>query len=267
VHPTVAELAEDTAAHVLPRPGFETVDRDEFFFEAGRHRASMQRLRLRDVEAAVAWTRAECVSRAITRCEWWVGWSAAPRNLAERLVDLGFVPDDEEATLTGMSIDHEPPDAPQVEVRRIETLEHQLAALEVDWDVWNLPESERVSRRSYERERFDPNGTVHHFAASEDDTPVGFGRAIDMHGGVALMGGAVLPSARGRGIYRALVAARWQHAAARRTPLLVVQAGHMSAPVLDGLGFQRHGELQLYVDPEVTNASGKEGARLRLERR
>ena len=57
MEPTVAELAEDAAAHVLPRPGFETIDRDEFFFEAGRHRASMQRLRLVDVEAAVAWAR------------------------------------------------------------------------------------------------------------------------------------------------------------------------------------------------------------------
>ena len=63
MEPTVAELAEDAAAHVLPRPGFETIDRDEFFFEAGRHRASMQRLRLDDVEATVAWAREECARR------------------------------------------------------------------------------------------------------------------------------------------------------------------------------------------------------------
>jgi hypothetical protein len=29
----------------------------------------------------------------------------------------------------------------------------------------------------------------------------------------------------------------------------------MSAPVLDGLGFQRHGELALYVDPDVATVS------------
>jgi GNAT superfamily N-acetyltransferase len=245
---TVAELAEDTAAHVLPRPGFETIDRDDFFFEAGRHRASMQRLRLADVEAAVAWARSECVRRGVARCEWWVGWSASPVDLAGQLVGLGFVPDDEEATLTGMSIDYEPPAAPGIDVRRIETLEEQLAALEVDWDVWNLPEAERASRRDYEHERFDPNGTVHHFAVYEDDRPVGFGRAIDMDAGVALMGGAVLPAARGRGVYRALVHARWLHAVARETPLLVVQAGRMSSPVLTGLGFRSHGVLELFVD-------------------
>jgi len=252
VEPTVAELAEDTAAHVLPRPGFETIDRQEFFFEAGRHRASMQRLRLGDVEATVSWAREECARRKVSRCEWWVGWSATPGGLAERLVDVGFVPDDEEATLTGMSTGNEPPPAPHVEVRRIETIEQQLAALEVDWHVWSLPEADRVSRRAYEHERFDPNGTVHHFAAYEHDRPVGFGRAIDMDAGVALMGGAVLPAARRGGVYRGLVHARWQHAVARGTPLLVVQAGHMSEPVLTGLGFRSHGVLQLFVDPLVT---------------
>jgi GNAT superfamily N-acetyltransferase len=253
VEPTVAELAENTAAHVLPRPGLETVDQDEFFFEAGRFRASMQRLRLGDVEAAVAWARDECARRRVTRCEWWIGWNATPSDLAEQLVALGFVPDDEEATLTGMSIDRAPPVAPNVEVRRIETLEQHLAALEVDWEVWNLPEAERASRREYEHERFDPNGTVHHFAAYADGRPVGFGRAIDMDAGVALMGGAVLPEARGRGVYRALVHARWEHAVARGTPLLVVQAGHMSEPVLAGLGFRSHGVLRLFTDPGVAS--------------
>ena len=253
--PTVAELAEDTAAHVLPRPGFETIDRDAFFFEAGRHRASMQRLRLDDVDGAVAWAREECVRRGVARCEWWVGWSATPRDLAKQLLGRGLVPDDEEATLTGMSIDREPPAARHVEVRRIETMEQQLAALEVDWDVWELPEEERVKRRSYEHERFDPNGTVHHFAAYEEERPVGFGRAIDMDAGVALMGGAVLAAARGRGVYRALVHARWQHAVARGTPLLVVQAGRMSQPVLAGLGFERHGTIQLFMERYASASS------------
>jgi len=69
-----------------------------------------------------------------------------------------------------------------------------------------------------------------------------------MDAGVALMGGAVLPAVRGRGVYRALVHARWEHAVARGTPLLVVQAGRMSAPVLTGLGFRSHGTIRLFVD-------------------
>jgi GNAT superfamily N-acetyltransferase len=89
---------------------------------------------------------------------------------------------------------------------------------------------------------------VHHFAALLDGRRVGFGRAIDMPTAVALFGGAVLPEARGRGVYRALVHARWEHAVARGTPTLVVQAGPMSAPVLAGVGFERHGEISLFMD-------------------
>src|SRR5947208_2687812 len=82
---------------------------------------------------------------------------------------------------------------------------------------------EERARRSLEVERFVEDDVAHHWAAYDDGRPVGFGRAVDMDGGVALMGGAVLPDARGRGVYRALVHARWEHAVARDTPLLVVQ--------------------------------------------
>jgi GNAT superfamily N-acetyltransferase len=259
VEPSLAELAEDTAVHLLPRPGFELLHRGDLVFEAGKHRASVQRLRLGDVEGAVAWVRCECARRRVARCEWWVGWSATPRNLPRRLLELGLVPDDEEATLTGMSSDREPPAAAHVDVRRIQTLEEQLAALEVDWEVWGLPEPERASRRAHEQERFDPDGSVHHFAAYEDGRPVGFGRAIDMDRCVALMGGAVLPELRGHGVYRALVHARWQHAVARSTPLLVVQAGQMSEPVLGRLGFRSHGVLHLFMDPGVASGHGDDG--------
>ena len=58
--PTLEELAEDTAVHLLPRAGFDQIDRGSYFFEAGPLRAAVQRIRLGDVEAAVAWTRDEC---------------------------------------------------------------------------------------------------------------------------------------------------------------------------------------------------------------
>jgi GNAT superfamily N-acetyltransferase len=253
---TLEELAEDTAVHLLPRGGFEMTDRGTFMFEATAVRAAVHRLRLADVDGAVAWTRDECARRGIRRCEWWVGWSARPSDLVAQLQARGFVPDDEQATLTGMTCDREPPAAPHVDVRRIMTIDEQLAALAVDWEVWGVDEAERARQAEAEPRRFDPHGTVHHFAAFADGRPVGFARAIDMDDGVALMGGVVLPEHRGRGVYRALVRARWAHAAARGTPLLVVQAGSMSAPVLDGLGFRRHGDLHLLMDPGVTSRHG-----------
>src|SRR5258705_5328487 len=142
----------------------------------------------------------------------------------------------------------ETPPASHVEVRPIENAAQYLEAVAVDWEVWQVAEDERERRRASEVDRFDAEhaaGTAHHWAAFDDGRAVGFGRGVDMEGGVALMGGAVLPEARGRGVYRALVRARWDHAAVGGTPLLVVQARPMSGPLLDGLGLQRHGEVLL----------------------
>lgn len=246
--PSPAELAEDTLAYARPQRGVERIDRGDLVLISTGNTATVQRIRLGGpVDEAVAWARAATSERDVPRLGWWVGWHATPADLGERLLALGLVPDDEEPMLTGMTCDTEPPPAPHVEVRRIETIEQQLAALEVGWEVWDHTDRER--RAEMERRRFEPSGSVHHFAAYADGRAVGFGRAVDMDGGVALLGGAVLPPYRGRGIYRALVHARWEHAAARGTPLLVVQAGHLSAPVLDGLGFVRHGDLRLFMDP------------------
>jgi len=242
---TPEQLAENTGAYLLPRPSYETVVTDDYTYIAGPNNAWVLEIR----EPNVQWARAESRRRGIQLVEWWVGWSVRP-SLADDLLSLGLVPDDE-PVLTGMTSATPPPAAPHVEVRAVETAAQYLEAIAVDWEVWQLSDEERAKRRANEVDRFDVDhavGTAHHWAAYLDGRPVGFGRGIDMQGGVALMGGAVLPEARGRGVYRALVRARWDHAVARGTPLLVVQAGPMSAPVLDGLGFQRHGEIRLFAD-------------------
>jgi GNAT superfamily N-acetyltransferase len=243
--PTPEQLAENTAMYLLPQPSFETVVTDDYTYIAGPRNAWVLDIR----EPNVEWARAESRRRGIPLVEWWVGWTARP-SLADDLAGQGLVPDDE-PVLTGMTSTTEPPAAPHVEVRAIETAEQYLEALEVDWEVWKTSDEERASRRAGEVDRFNDGhaaGTAHHWAAFEDGRLVGFGRGVDMEAGVALMGGAVLPEARGRGVYRALVRARWEHAAERGTPLLVVQAGPMSAPVLDRLGFERHGEIRLFAD-------------------
>jgi GNAT superfamily N-acetyltransferase len=247
---TLEQLAEDTAVHLLPRDSFDRIDRDGYFFEAGPLRSSVQRIRLGDVEAEVEWTRSECRRRGLETVEWWVGWHAEPSDLGERLLSQGLVPDDP-PSLTGLTCRNEPAAGPaDVEVRLIETIDDQLAALEVDWEVWNVPAAERVRRREIERGRFDALRAVsQHYAAFADGRLVGFGRGEDLEGGgTALMGGAVLPEARGRGVYRALVRARWDHAVEQGTPLLVVQAGPMSEPILTSLGFESHGEIRLFAD-------------------
>jgi GNAT superfamily N-acetyltransferase len=251
MEPTLAQLAEDTAVYLLPRPTFETIERDEFVFIAGTFTGWLHKLRLGDVESALAWSRAEARARGLRDVEWWLGWSATPPGAGEQLLAAGLVPDPDAPVLAGMTCRTAPPIVPAIEVRRVTTLADYQAALEVDWSVWRIDDEERARRHASEIARWEAmrdSGVVHHYSAFLDGTRVGFGRAIDMQGGVALMGGAVLPEARGNGVYRALVRARWDHAAARGTPLLVVQAGDMSRPVLERLGFESHGDIHLYVD-------------------
>jgi hypothetical protein len=47
---------------------------------------------------------------------------------------------------------------------------------------------------------------------------------------------------------RALVRARWDAAAARGTPLLAAQAGKMSKPILERLGFRQIATVHALVD-------------------
>jgi hypothetical protein len=54
-----------------------------------------------------------------------------------------------------------------------------------------------------------------------------------------LIGGSTAPWARGRGLYRALVRARWDYAVARGTPALATHAvPDTSYPILRRLGFE-----------------------------
>jgi GNAT superfamily N-acetyltransferase len=66
----------------------------------------------------------------------------------------------------------------------------------------------------------------------------GFGR---------LLGGSTRPGWRSRGIYRALVAARAQRAAARGIKYLQVDASQDSAPILRRLGFRAVTTTTAYV--------------------
>jgi GNAT superfamily N-acetyltransferase len=64
-----------------------------------------------------------------------------------------------------------------------------------------------------------------------------------------MIGGGVVPQARGRGVYRALVEARWEDAVAAGKPALCTQAGRMSRPVLEPLGFLAVAEQEVLLDP------------------
>ena len=77
------------------------------------------------------------------------------------------------------------------------------------------------------------------YLATLDGEPAATAMAIPSERGVFLIAGSTAPWARGRGLYRALVRARWDDAVARGTPALVTQANpETSYPILKRLGFE-----------------------------
>jgi hypothetical protein len=69
--------------------------------------------------------------------------------------------------------------------------------------------------------------------------------------GIAMLwGGGTVPDGRGRGAYRAVLAARAAHAAALGVGLLGVYAREgTSAPILERLGFRRGAAMTLWDRP------------------
>ena len=131
-------------------------------------------------------------------------------------------------SIVGMVLEHEPPGTPGVEVRRVETFEDKVAADELSFDSFGLTEEERAAAREGRRERWErvqanPNGVD--LVALLDGRIVGTAGASYTEIGLYLGGGNVAVAARGKGVYRALVRARWDVAVERGTPALAVQAG------------------------------------------
>jgi GNAT superfamily N-acetyltransferase len=107
--------------------------------------------------------------------------------------------------------------------------------------------SEEESRRlfdDYSRSR----DVSREYLAFVDGRPVGAAFAVAGRAAVNLFGGGVLEEARGRGVYRALVSARWDEAVERGTPVLTVQAGRHSRPILERLGFEPLLQARMFVD-------------------
>lgn len=96
-------------------------------------------------------------------------------------------------------------------------------------------------------------GNRHWLLALVDGEPAGAGGlALFPPGGAAVNGGAVRPKFRGRGVYRALVAARLEIARQAGVAGLAVWGGDMSRPILAGLGFETVGWRRFYLDTSTT---------------
>jgi hypothetical protein len=251
-------LAEDAGA-LLPaprgglrerRPGFtlrcEAVD-------AAKVNA-VHAVRVDDVPAAVAEARAWFAAHGRARFTWWIGSSARPADLVDRLQALGARPAEDETTLRAMVLEDEPPGGgPQApRVRLVESLEDYRTMIEIQCAAFRTPADERAQALAIAPERWRllaASGTGRRYLAEAGGRAVGVAGLEPLEpGGALLVNGSVLEEARGRGAYREMLRVRWRDARERGWLPLVVQAGPMSAPILERVGFRTVGEIRLLRD-------------------
>jgi GNAT superfamily N-acetyltransferase len=250
------ELAEEPGLWLPPEPGHDVVVADGYCLVFYGRSAWVHRIRLDDagVERAVAEVRALVRERGLDEVSWWCGERSTPAHLPALLEGHGVGPD-EPAEMTTLTIGSTPAGTPGVEVRKVESADDYLTALELDSAAFDVPPGERRERRAAAREAWpviaaDGRTSVH--LAYLDGAAVGFGRSVLAPSAALLLGGATAQEARGRGVYTALVHARWRHAVERGVPRLVVAAGPMSAPILARLGFEQLGRVRLLRDRSAT---------------
>ena len=212
-----------------------------------------------EVEDLIAYTR-QLVPRD-TDPMWWLGPSGRPPDIRERLLAADLVePRDGVGRLIAVALTEDPQGTPPgVEVRRVETYEDFVASREVQWDAFDTRAERREAGRK--RMRADYEGSIASgvpvgFLATLDGRPAGSAISIPSSRGVLLIAGAVAPWARGRGLYRALVRARWDDAVERGTPALVSHANPATSyPILRRLGFEDVCEIQRVEDVRQSSGS------------
>lgn len=212
--------------------------------EVGGRRASVQRIRVRDEEIAYAVEAARSFMRitGTVVASWWLSEHSTPHDLETRLLTHGLKIIDADYLAAGLLLVAEPPAAPPgVVARRVATAEELAAAVEAQEDAFDVPPELRVERAALldDFALTQEGDTDVFYAAWIDGRIAGAGRASFSPRGVHMSGGSTAPWARGRGVYRALVRARWDAAVERGTPALSVSAGEMSAPILYRLGFEK----------------------------
>jgi GNAT superfamily N-acetyltransferase len=251
VDSTLLELAEEPGLWLPPEPTHDVVFADGYCIVTYGRSVWVHRIRLDPaaVEQAVHDVRSLLRAQGLDEVTWWVGERSAPSDLGARLRTLGL--EDEAEEMTTLAIESEPGGTSDVEVRRVESLDDYLTALEIDWAAFDLPPEQRRERRTAARAAWPQivaDGRSSVYLAYLDGEPVGFGRAAFAPWAALLLGGATLPEARGRGVYTALVHARWRETVERGVPRVVVSAGPMSAPILVKLGFRQLGHVRLLRD-------------------
>jgi GNAT superfamily N-acetyltransferase len=182
------------------------------------------------VAREVAWARARKVGLM-----WRVHGHDAPADLPARLAAAGFVADPP-AVLMALDLAEAEIAPGEAYIHRVESADDLEEAIRASELAFGAP-------AAWQRKAFTPRlGTpdFHLYTVYDDGYPVASARLEIADGGPfgGLYGGGVAPAHRGKGLYRALVAARAAAARAAGLQYLATEARETSRPILQKLGFQ-----------------------------
>ncbi|WP_182526208.1 GNAT family N-acetyltransferase [Nocardioides dongkuii] len=175
----------------------------------------------------------------------------APPGWEDLLRSRGATPVE---TLDVLALDLRPgtPDLgvpPDSEVRPVDgpDLLRDFDAVNVEVFGGELPPEEHVEAESVRAAADLAAGRAARMVAYVDGEPVGSGGLTVADGVARLWGGAVLEASRGRGVYRALLAARLEYAAAHGASVALVKGRvETSGPILRRAGFAPYGQERSY---------------------
>jgi GNAT superfamily N-acetyltransferase len=178
--------------------------------------------------------------------EWKIYSHDEPPDLLTRLQNRGFNIGAEESLmildLQELSPELLSPDPEGITVTAVADDEGIGHFLCLEAAIWG---AEADTTRAFLRTTLEGRFQGHRaFIAYSGEKPVGFGRVTVSQGSqfAGLWGGSVLPEFRGRGIYRALLTARIQHASRfDSVRYFRVDALPTSRPILERYGFTRLG--------------------------
>lgn len=164
----------------------------------------------------------------------------APPDLKSRLASQGFELEETEA-IVALDLENLPPElsGPQAhDVRRIASPSQLGDVMRVQDEVWQSSNEGQREQLEYEM-RHAPE-TISLYVAYVDNQPASSAwvRFHETSRFASLWGGSTLSGYRGRGIYKAMLAARAGEALQRGARFVTVDAGPMSRPILERLGFQ-----------------------------
>ena len=174
----------------------------------------------------------------ITRVEWKTrGHDHAP-GLHEALLDRGFVPDEPESIMIGeaskLAVDVDLPDG--VTLRQITSEQDVRAMCEMQDEIYDETLADEFTDALTKRLEIDDQMEL--WVAEADGQMVSAGRLEPVPDSefAGIWGGATRSEWRGRGIYRALTAARARSALAKGKTLIQSDSTEESRPILERAG-------------------------------